>query len=72
MLGWGRVGQIPSPNGVEGGTGYTVPLIVTTWGGKDDKDLVFLFLHSKTLLGFICSFVFGSPHSSIEGFPSSP
>jgi len=29
--GWGRVGQIPSPYGVGGETGYTVPLIVTTW-----------------------------------------
>ena len=32
MLGQGRVGQIPSPDGVGGETGYTVPLIVTTWG----------------------------------------
>ena len=51
------------PYGVEGDTDYTVPLIVTTWGGKDDKGLVFSFLHSKTLLGFICSLVLGSPHS---------
>ena len=28
----GRVGQIPSAYGVGGETGYTVPLIVTTWG----------------------------------------
>jgi len=32
ILGRGRVGQIPSPYGVGGETGYTVPLIVTTWG----------------------------------------
>ena len=49
-----------APSGVGGETVYTVPLIVTTWGGKDDKGLVFPFLHSKTLLGFICSFVLGS------------
>ena len=41
--------------------GYTVPLIVTAWGGKGHKGLVFLFLHSKTLLGFICSLAPGSP-----------
>ena len=35
-------------------------------GGKNDKDLVFPFLHSKTLLGFICSSVLGSPHSPLE------
>ena len=32
ILGWGRVGQIPSPYGVEGETGYSLTLIVTTWG----------------------------------------
>ena len=32
ILGGGRVWQIPSPCGVGGETGYTVPLIVTTWG----------------------------------------
>ena len=31
MLGWGRVGRIPSPYGVGREIGYTVPLIVTTW-----------------------------------------
>ena len=31
-------------------------------GRKDNKGLVFLFLHSNTLLGFICSFVLGSPY----------
>ena len=43
------------------------------WGRRRDRlyssinsynmgeGLVFLFLHSKTLLGFICSFVLGSP-----------
>ena len=37
------------------GTGYTVPLIVTTLGigVKDDKGLVFPFLHSNTLLGYL-------------------
>ena len=37
------------------GTSYTVPLIVTTlgMGGKDDKGLVFPFLNSKTLLGYL-------------------
>ena len=29
--GWGRVGQILSPYRVGGETGYTVPLMVTTW-----------------------------------------
>ena len=28
----GRVSQRPPPCGVGGETGYTVPLIVTTWG----------------------------------------
>ena len=28
----GRVGQIPSPYGIGGETGYIVPLIVTAWG----------------------------------------
>ena len=28
----GRVGQIPYLYGVGGETGYTVPLIATTWG----------------------------------------
>ena len=37
-------------------------------GGKDDKGLVFPFLHSKTLLGFICSFVLASPQSSLSLF----
>ena len=37
------------------GTGYTVPLIVPAlgMGGKDDKGLVFPFLHFKTLLGYL-------------------
>ena len=61
--GRGRVRQIPLPYEVGGETDYTVPLIVTTWGGKDDKGLVFPFLHSKTLLGFICSFILESPHT---------
>ena len=41
---WGRRGR-----------GYTVPLIVTTLGIglKDDKGLVFPFLHSNTLLGYL-------------------
>ena len=26
--------------------------------------MVFLFLHSKTLLGFVCSFILGSPQST--------
>ena len=63
----GRVGQIPSPCGLGGETGYTVLLIVTTCGGgKDDRVWFFPFLHSKTLLGFICSSVLGSPHSPLE------
>ena len=38
----GRVGQIPSPCGLGGETGYTVALIVTTGRGrKDDKGLLF-------------------------------
>jgi len=32
ILGGGRVGQMPSSYGVGRETGYTVPLIVTTWG----------------------------------------
>ena len=32
ILSGGRVRQIPSPHGVGGETGSTVPLIVTTWG----------------------------------------
>ena len=35
---------------------------------KDDKGLVFPFLHSKTLLVLICSLVPGSPHSSLSLF----
>ena len=31
-MGGERVGQMPSPYGVGGGQGYTVPLIVTTRG----------------------------------------
>ena len=61
--GWGKSRANTFPYGVGGDTGYTVPLIVTTWGGKDDKGLVFPFLHSKTLLGFICSFILESPHT---------
>jgi len=30
--------------------------------------MVFLFLHSKMLLGFTCSFALGSPHSSLSLF----
>ena len=30
--------------------------------------MVFLFLDSKTLLGFICSFILGSPHYSLSLF----
>ena len=41
LIGWGRVGrrvrQIPPPYGVGGETGYTVPLIVTTWG-RDGRE----------------------------------
>ena len=62
----GRVGQITSPYGVGGETGYTVPLTLQHVGGKDDKGLDFLFLHSKTLLGFVCSFVLGSPHKWVQ------
>ena len=40
-------------------------------GGKADKSLVFLFLHSKTLLGFICSFILGSPQSPQFGSDKS-
>ena len=32
ILGGKRVGQIPSPYGIGGETGYIVPLIVTAWG----------------------------------------
>ena len=35
ILARGRVGQIPSPYGVGGETGYGVPLIVTTWGKEE-------------------------------------
>ena len=61
--GRGRVRQIPSPYGVGGETGYTAQkdlksIKLQHGGGKDNKGLVFLFLHSKTLLGFICSFWF--------------
>ena len=34
-------------------------------GEKDAKGVVFSFLHSETLLGFICSLVPGSPHISL-------
>ena len=60
-----RVRQIPSPYGVGGETDYTgqedLQFInsYNVGGGKDDKGLVFPFLHSKTLLGFICSFILG-------------
>ena len=59
----------------EGETGYTAqedPKFVNSYnmgvGGKDNKGLVFLFLHSKALLGFFfspCSFILGTPHSSL-------
>ena len=62
--------QIPSP--------YMVILVRKTWnsllvttlgmGGKVNKGQVFPFLHSKTLFGFICSFVLGSPHSFLSLF----
>ena len=52
---------MPPPCGLGGETGYTVPLIVAGRGGKGDQGLGFLFLHSKTLLGFICSLLLGSP-----------
>ena len=42
--------------------------MVTTWGREGDKSLVFLSLHSKTLLGFICSSLLGSPYSSLSLF----
>ena len=32
MLGGGKVGQIPSPYGVGGETGYTAQEDLTTWG----------------------------------------
>ena len=51
--GRGRVRQIPLPYEVGGETDYTVPLIVTTWGKEGHKGLVFPFLHSKTLLGYL-------------------
>ena len=51
--GWGRVGQIPSPQWWGGETGYTVPLIVYNMGEKDDKGLGFPFLRSKTLRGYL-------------------
>ena len=35
-------------------------------GEGRSEGLLFLFMHSKTLLGFICSFVLGSPHSSLN------
>ena len=46
---------------VGGGPGYTAQEDLTFinsyhGGGKDDKGLVFLFLHSKTLLGFFLLF----------------
>ena len=41
ILGGGRVRQIPPPYGVRGKTDYTVPVIVTMRGGKDNKGLVF-------------------------------
>ena len=60
-LGGVRGGQTPPPWGVGGEPGYTAPLIVAAWGGEGDQGLGFLFLHSETLLGFICSLVLGSP-----------
>ena len=60
----GRVRQIPSPYGVGGETGYPAQKdLKLHGGGKDDKGVVFLFLHSKALLGFICFFILGSPQS---------
>ena len=58
--------QIPSPYGVGRETGSTVPLIVTTWGRERQEGLFFQFLHSKTLLGFIRSFILGSSLSSLS------
>ena len=52
-------------DGVGGETGYTAQEDLKSvnsynmGGGKDDKGLVFPFLHSKTLLGFIYSLVLG-------------
>ena len=64
----GRVRQIPSPYGVAVERGYTAQEDLDSINsynmgeGRIIKGLVFPFLHSKTLLGFICSFVLGSPH----------
>ena len=68
ILSRGWVRQILFPCGVERETGYATQedlKFVNSYsmgvGGKDTKGLVFLFLRSKALLGFICSFILGSP-----------
>ena len=71
----GRVRQISSLYGVGGATGYTAQddlnsVKLQHGGGKDDKGLVFPFLDFQILLGFICSFVLGSPHSPAPQFKS--
>ena len=65
--GWEKSKTNTSPYGAGGETGSTAQEDLKSinsynmGGGKGDKGLVFPFLHSKTLLGFICSFVLGSP-----------
>ena len=63
----GRVRQIPSSYAVGGETGYTAQEDLKSINsyyrakGRTGRVWLFLFLHSKTLLGFICTFVLGSP-----------
>ena len=63
-----------SPCVVGGETGYTAREDLKSINGynvgegKEDNGLVFLFLHSKkTLVGFICSFILGSPQEIETG-----
>ena len=67
-----------SPYAVGGETGYTAHEDLkcingyNVGEGKEDNGLVFLFLHSKkTLVGFICSFILGSPQEIDREKPST-
>ena len=68
----GRVRKIHSPYGVGGETVYAAQEDLKSINsynmgeGKMLRGLVFPFLHSETLLGFIYSFVPGSPHTSLS------
>ena len=73
----GRVRKIHSPYGVGGETVYAAQEDLKSINsynmgeGKMLRGLVFPFLHYKTLLGFIYSFVPGSPHTSLSIFKAN-